>query len=99
MTETTDQASEVTTRTDPIDTAEVQAADLAGAEATLGTPMFEYIDPNSPAPRLAAPTPLTIEELRENAKRALLKRIAEMAAGDDTGIENLAEALRAVEYS
>lgn len=39
MTDTTDQASEVTTRTDPIDTAEVQAADLAAAEATLGEPL------------------------------------------------------------
>lgn len=44
-------------------------------------------------------TPETMEELRENAKRALLRRIAQAAtAGDDSNIHNLGAALNAVEY-
>jgi hypothetical protein len=76
-------------------TAAGQAEDLARAEETLGE---RLVDPDSPAPRLAVPEQPKTSELAENARRAILKRIAEMADGDATGIENVADALRAVEY-
>lgn len=79
---------------DSPDTAARQAEDLARAMAVAGE-----TDPNSPAPRLAVPAQPTTDELRENAKRALLKRIAEAASDDDSNVHNLGEALRAVEYS
>lgn len=92
VTDTTDQASEVTTRTDPVDTAEQQVADLAAAAETLGEGI--RINPTNAGNH----TPETMDELRDNARRALLKRIAEDAAGNAADIANLAAALSAVEY-
>lgn len=85
------------------DTAREMAEDTARAEEVLGEPLNPPagIDPDSPAPRLSVSVPAepTTADLVETAKRALLKRMAEMAAGDDTGIENVAEALRAIEFA